>query len=800
MCVVLCIGVLFAFSSSAAEAEDLTFGGLISQETITSLGHKYISSNLTEHLYAVEFVNEDETRTIYSFAKPIKYVDEVGTVKRIDNTLVKTANGKEWKNKANAFELVVSEDIGKGVSLSCIDDTITVVPNVSVTRDNTYTVSKRDDGKAVAFKNAQSDISYEATYDGYVTSVTIPKSQCPSFSATVSGDVSTVTADGNVVTVVMANGTVVKYTVYSEGMSEQWLQQPEFQTQVTRLSDTAYRFTYTASTVLSVSSQMVIEGKVSPTSTGAQSRNAGTTIPTTSHADAGVYSGNPSVNYGTADRYLVGVDGTLGICRSYIRFDLSALNGISYHRILSANYRIRELMGYAAQFQAEAYMVTASWSENSITWANKPTYNSEKQTVVNVDWDTNTETPGYYDFYITQAVMAWKQGIPNYGIMLKSRVESGVSCRAFASREYSTYLPNLSVTYTTDTDSMENIGIEDNAYYYIKNKNSNLYLTATGTTNYSNVTQTVWTGAASQKWKVKPQGDGHYKLSPLSATNMVLDTNGGSDTNGANIQIMSPNTGLGQEFLFIRNWDGSYRIVTNLSGYARGLRAENDNTTSGGNVCHWMQSTNWMKSDDWTLEAVNKGFADVLTFVYDNLNTADYAEPMVDALWDMGYPAYDQVDADHQQGYDWLSYDSIWIFSGHGAPSFLSFSDGSGITASNTDYLAMSAKPHNGLAKLKIAIFATCKAGMDDVGYNSNLVGVTYRKGAHFVIANTDTTWTPTQSYWLEQFLLNCKEGKTVYEAMNAADDYLYLNSTDPVFGNANQRHCLGDNSLRLDR
>ena len=169
----LCISMLFVFSSSAAEAEDLTFGGLIEQETIESLGHKYISSNLTEHLSAIEFVNEDDTRTIYTFDKPIKYVDEKGAVKRIDNTLVKATGDKVWKNKANAFEFTVHEDVAKGITLSHQDDTITVVPSVSATR-GACTAAKRADGKAVSFQNAQSDISYEATYDGYATTVTVP--------------------------------------------------------------------------------------------------------------------------------------------------------------------------------------------------------------------------------------------------------------------------------------------------------------------------------------------------------------------------------------------------------------------------------------------------------------------------------------------------------------------------------------------------------------------------------------------------------------------------------------------------
>jgi len=807
VCLALCISMLFVFSSSAAEAEDLTFGGLIEQETIESLGHKYISSNLAEHLSAIEFVNEDDTRTIYTFDKPIKYVDKAGAVKRIDNTLVKTANGKAWKNNANAFELAVHEDVAKGVTLSYQDDAITVVPNVSAAR-GTYTAAKRADGKAVSFQNAQSDISYEATYDGYITAVTVPAGQSPSFSATLSGDISAVTANGTEVAVTMANGTVVKSHAYFATVSEQRLEDTEFQAQVTCLSDSTYRLTYSMPTVLTASAQIVISSKVSPASGEVQPRNAGTTIPTTSHADACVFSNFSSTNYGTQNYYSIGTDSSAGICRAYVRFDLSALSHVPYDRILSANYHAVGSTNNKPMLQIEAYMVTGAWTETTITWANKPAYNSEKLTTVNVGPNPLLDVPGYYDFYITQAVMAWKQGIPNYGIMLKSRVETGLNFHAFRSREYVNNPPQLSVTYVTDTTSMENIGIRNNGIYYVKNKNSNLYLTATGTADYSNVTQTTWTGVNAQKWQVKSQGNGYFKLVPRSATGMVLDTNGGNNTDGANIQIHSANTGLGQEFKFIRNWDGSYRIVTRLSGGTRGLRAENDNTTNGGNICHWTQTTNWMKSDDWTLEAAGGGIADVFTFTYEpndgyGLDTAQYAEPIISALDSMRYGSANSVDANSANAYDWMSDDAIWVFNGHGGTGCVQFKDGGLISSTETgdNFFPVSDKVHNALSKLKLAAFCSCSTGADDASRNTNLVGMMYRKGTHFVTAISAMASSPVSDYWLQEFFANCAGGKTVYEAMIAADDFVYEHhGWDSVYGSSNQRHYLGDNSLRLDR
>ena len=134
--------------------------------------------------------------------------------------------------------------------------------------------------------------------------------------------------------------------------------------------------------------------------------------------------------------------------------------------------------------------------------------------------------------------------------MLKSRTEESevVNNRTFYSHDSSAafvYLPHLIITYMKgDETSMDNIGIENGTQYYIKNKASNRYLTALGTSNNSNVTLTDWTGNDNQKWTVQYQNNGYYKLIPANATNMVLDTSGGNNADGVEIQLYSPNTGL----------------------------------------------------------------------------------------------------------------------------------------------------------------------------------------------------------------------------------------------------------------
>lgn len=530
-----------------------------------------------------------------------------------------------------------------------------------------------------------------------------------------------------------------------------------------------------------------------------------TSIPQSSHIEAGVYSNNPNTNYGSADRYLVGMDSMMGICRAYIKLNTSLISYVGYDNVLSANYRIRELTGYNTSFQAEAYMVKSTWAENTITWNNKPAYDNEKLTTVNVEWgESSYGTPGYYDFYITPAVMAWLQGLPNNGIMIKSRVEDNWRCRAFASYEYGNYYPQFTVKYRSEDDinyDMQNIGITNDTLYYLKNKRSGLYLTNPGIIMETKVTQTAYTGNANQQWRIARGANGYYTLVPQNVGGMYLDCTG--ILQGSYLQV----TTFGNDIYFemIRNWDGSFQILTRASDGVYAIKIENDSTTSGCNIIHAPHTVDWTKSDDWTLEPVIKGDAEMFTFTNTDgygLDTYQFSDDVVNIFAEMGYNDYGWPDHYYRTAYKWLSDDQIWVFSGHGGFGCLDFKN-EYITASIEDEnnAAISLKEENELSKLMLAMYAGCNTGLDYEYDSTNLVGITYLKGAHFVVGTSDWTSSPYHDEWIEEFFRNCYEGDTIYEAMEGADQYIYetYNSTEEInFGNVMQRHCLGDNSIVL--
>lgn len=811
---ILCTLLFSGFDSSVTETPtDLTFGGLVSEETVLSAGHQRITENYADVLNVVEYENNDGTRTVYSFTTPVKYVDENGSVQRIDNTLTPALLNNSWKTSANWFDLSVSNDFTKGVTLSCDGDALTAVPVLSdgqaaFTRERDALLTK----ESLAFSNETETVTYTPTHTGYYINVSL-QGGLP-FALDMGGDIATAEVSGNRAVFTTAEGYTAAYSVAAYDVNGQPADTAGLQFAVTAIGKEAYRLTFSSATTAQKvqSADLVIEATVAAPAANANTRS--TTSDSTQinvYQDAPVYSNAPNRNYETAIRCLVGVDGTLGKCRSYFNFNLSAISNIPYDRVLSAHFRLRELTGYDSSFQAVAYAIKGTWTEDEITWSNRPDCFDEKLCTVNVEWagDQDGNNAAYYDFYITSAVMAWLQGIPNRGIMVRSRVEDGVNCRAFASREYnsSAYMPRLTVTYSTETESMDNIGIVQYAEYYIKNKHSMLYLTANGTTDGSSIKQKPWTGSDNQKWRVKIHTNGYYKLYPANAPQKVLESIDGVNTNDTAMQLTAAANRTSQQFKFIRNWDGSYQIVTRKSGDTRGLCALDNNTSNGGTICHRAHSTNWVKSDDWTLEPVLKNDARIYCFTagggYD-INTATPAQQMLVPLQTMGYISYREVNEDHGIACGALSYTGIWVFAGHGGAGALCFKNGNIVTtATEEDPVAINQKTHNELAMLELAVFSACETGLDDTTNDTNMVGLTYQKGAHFVIAQSDVLHDSLANDWLQKFLDNCSNGQTVYEAMDNADAYMYGLSNlsdDPIqsdsFGNTIQRHVLGDNSL----
>ena len=150
--------------------------------------------------------------------------------------------------------------------------------------------------------------------------------------------------------------------------------------------------------------------------------------------------------------------------------------------------------------------------------------------------------------------------------------------------------------------------LQDGAVYMLKNANSGLYMEVSeeAAENSANVQQWTSNGAKNHNsWKAVSAGNGYYYLySQLGDGNtFVLDVSGKKADDGTNIEIYTYKGGDNQQFKFVKNNDGTYTILTKISGDASCVEIASKSTESGGNVQQW--TANGGNNQKWVLEAVS---------------------------------------------------------------------------------------------------------------------------------------------------------------------------------------------------
>ncbi|WP_114383104.1 RICIN domain-containing protein [Paenibacillus prosopidis] len=130
-------------------------------------------------------------------------------------------------------------------------------------------------------------------------------------------------------------------------------------------------------------------------------------------------------------------------------------------------------------------------------------------------------------------------------------------------------------------------------YYYIKNKNSGLYLdVANGSADDgTNIQQWSYNGSNAQKFRIVYFGNGdYYMLTANSSYKSAVDVVNGSSANGANINQWTYWGGNPQLFKIQQNDDGTVAFLTKASGYTGALDVINGSTALGANVQQWQYS------------------------------------------------------------------------------------------------------------------------------------------------------------------------------------------------------------------
>lgn len=862
----LTIAFLPVTASRAEETPlaDLTLSGLIPEQQLEQNGHVALTDNFSDDLYSVEYANEDGTRTVYLLSVPAKYQTETGDVRYIDthierNTDEKRDDGYRWKNAAGAADLYLPENAADGVLFSFgglqLTQTAAVTGGLQARAARVFE-AKADGDRAISYTadGAGEQYAYRPTHTGYCGSVVFdsaPSGSAVSLSLAADGLTAAVDAQTGAVTLTGPTGetATVEGALLTDADGGRSLELPAPSLEAMEAGEGRCRLTYALNADFFADEELTYPVTLSysvsvppvvPASNGvaayASSDDNATALPAIEDTYVNQYY--PTTNYRTST-YLDIRGNTGRKCEIYVRFDLDRIKTqIRYDQVISACYSLYEYYNYPDNeaFEIELHQVKTSWSHASVTWNNKPAYYADI-----ITYDSVIDTPffdwgrmRYFNFMLTAQVQGWLQGLPNDGIMIKrleEQLNSSTTYRRFASIENNTYdyLPQFTLTYTPDTASLDNVGIENNTLYYIKNKGSAVvweprYLTAPSSAS-DYVTQTSFTGASNQKWKVVSKGNGYYTLCPQNQPTKVLYTL----YNSLSELCIGDSAGTEDErFKFIRNWDGSYHIVSEYNDDKKGLVSFN--TRNGSTVFYDTTSVAMDFLDDWTLEKVNKGTANIFCFdenAYGDygLNTRQYAEYMTStdgatslaprygiSLRNSGYTSSIQVNKSAYNGLVAIPNSDIWIFSGHGGKSGLWFATptaNSCLLSSTAQWEGYSSKYSidnsvlgtQAFYGMRLAMMQSCETGMNDtIGTTRySLAGNMYHRGAHMVYAYTNISSTLSGD-WLQYFWDKAEEGAMISEAIAYADDMILSNNYfQDIYRTLFNRNILGDTAMCLN-
>ena len=192
-------------------------------------------------------------------------------------------------------------------------------------------------------------------------------------------------------------------------------------------------------------------------------------------ADTYVVGDQGDSNYGSDEFFKIGhfSDHDYWV---YIRFDLSSIpEGAA---IISAKLKIYQYYQSSASGNLAVYRVTGDWSEEDITWNNKPSNADTASDTISTPTSSNV----WVEFDVTDDVQGFVDGsYSNYGWVIKPEGWSGNGYAAYRSKEYSSssYHPQLIVEY-----------VEPNTVTQTVTETETVTETVTETTTVANTTIT----------------------------------------------------------------------------------------------------------------------------------------------------------------------------------------------------------------------------------------------------------------------------------------------------------------------
>ena len=183
----------------------------------------------------------------------------------------------------------------------------------------------------------------------------------------------------------------------------------------------------------------------------------------------------------------------------------------------------------------------------------------------------------------------------------------------------------------------------NNGYYKITALHSGKVLDVAdaGKTDLTNVWQHTYNGTDAQQWMIQDTGDGEYYNIISKCNDLYLDVNGGSSANGTNVQMYTGHGQASQKFKFVKVRDkvtgeqtipdGMYKIITGVSNNSV-LDIDGGSRANGANLQIWKNDN--VEQQKFEITYLNNGYYKI-TAVHSGkvLDVADAGKINLTNVW-----------------------------------------------------------------------------------------------------------------------------------------------------------------------
>lgn len=814
-------------TASLRDFPDLVNDGTIEEHKLLERRH----DDEKEAMNMLAYRKESGENVAFLYHFDVKYKDKNGNIKDKSKEIVRDGlfSTTSFKTKDNDILSYFSVNDDGNVEVKTVYGEYSIVSVIENRNKGNRITAERDTEDTLTYRNAVDTgihLMYEAEYNGVKEYIVLDANSGNKFTFTMDfvGLTPQLAADNSVLLLNADGETVLTIPpIYVEDSAVEKNSIYENSVKLTQVKENRYLLEIAVDEDFLSSAETVYPIYVDPY----------INLSNSNIEDTYVREGYKNRNYSSEATNMVGTTVLGNSIYTYIKFN-NISNVCSYYNVLSSYYETFETTNKNETVLVEVLPASAAWDVDDLTWNNQPYYHEEIIAKEQVGMNNNAEAPydygtfGMYRFYISNLVRGWIQGLPNYGIVLRSGYDEKEIIE-LASANNTDYASKLVIVYIEDaTNPLEgtlSVPNESNRFY-IKNKRSGKYLTTSSTTGVGNVYQSNFTGESNQQWVLESCGtNSDYYTIRLYGTNLVLDVYCGSNTpsgntNGANIQVHSSNGGTNQKWKFVRNWNGTYKILSNLSNDLKGVVVQNASISDGTSCILYTHNVNFTYNDDWTIEPVTLNKAYFYGFSNKNnaysLNTETTVRTAAGAATSIGFSEINiKIDISASTAKSDMLSANLWYFHGHGlrGGSGLSFLYYIGETAYRNYMLPNDSSASwiikaNSLRNMYLWGTNACNTG-DSKSINNgtdktDMIGMVYRRGAHFVFSTPPISHASPNADWQICFMESLKNGMSYYDAIQEADSYVIEVATSDETYTLYQamrscsRHYAGDSSIVL--